>query len=250
MKRKVVTIEARMGSSRLPGKVIMEIGEKTVLRRMIERVKRSKLIDDIVVATTTNFLDDEIEEECKKIGVKCFRGSEKDVLSRVLEAAKQYQADLIIELTGDCPLIDPSHIDDAISYYENHDLDYVYNRELLGLPDGFDVQVFSVDLLNSISKLTIDPIDRVHVTWYVRKNPHLFKIGCPPIDEYSPRYWPDLALTLDEMEDFVLIKQIFEYFDLIGRDTFIDLDIYSFLKQYPKLYEASKSIKRKAPSEG
>lgn len=250
VKRKVVTIEARMGSSRLPGKVLLKVGEKSLLRRMIERVKRSELVDDIVVATTTHFSDDEIEKECKAIGVKCFRGSEQDVLSRVLGAAIESRADLIIELTGDCPLLDSGHIDEAIKFYENNDLDYVYNRELLGLPDGFDVQIFSAELLAGISKLTIDPVDRVHVTWYIRRNPHLFKIGCPPVDHCSPRYRPDLALTLDELDDFILIKHIFEHFDSLGRDAFVDLDIYSYLKQYPKLCEAANSIKRKAPSEG
>ncbi|MDO9183409.1 MAG: glycosyltransferase family protein, partial [Bacteriovorax sp.] len=200
--KKIVTIEARMTSTRLPGKVLMPLLGKPVLERMVERIKRAKKIDGIVVATTINDADDLIVDLCNRLNVSVFRGSEYDVLGRVLGAAEALAADIIIELTGDCPLIDPSHIDEMIDYYLEGQYDYASNRLELGLPDGFDVQVFSCENLKKISHLTNDPIDRVHVSCFFYNNPQLFKIGKKKISVNDLSYFPELAVTLDEQEDY------------------------------------------------
>ena len=153
-KKVVATIEARMTSTRLPGKVLLEIGGKPALEFMIDRVKQSRLVDDIVVATTVNSSDQPIIDLCNKMGCKYFRGSEEDVLLRVLEAAKSVDADIIMELTGDCPFIDPDIIDKVIELYSSGDYDYASNVVERSFPDGFDTQVFSVQSLEKVSRLT------------------------------------------------------------------------------------------------
>ena len=159
-----------MTSTRLPGKVLLKIGEKPALEYMINRIKQSNLIDEIVVATTTNDSDLPIIDLCAKIGCKHFRGSEEDVLLRVLDAAKSVSADIIVELTGDCPFIDPEIIDNVISLYFSGDYDYASNIVERTFPDGFDTQVFSVRSLEEVSRMTKDPIDRVHVSCYFYNN--------------------------------------------------------------------------------
>ena len=173
-RRIVATIEARMTSTRLPGKVLLKIGGKPALEYMIKRIEQSKLIDEIVVATTTKDSDLPIIDLCARVGCKHFRGSEQDVLLRVLDAAKSVGADIIVELTGDCPFIDPEIIDKLIELYFSRDYDYASNVVERSFPDGFDTQVFSVKSLERVSEMTDDPIDRVHVSCYFYKNPIFF----------------------------------------------------------------------------
>jgi hypothetical protein len=125
------------------------------------------MVDEIVVATTDNATDAPIMELAERLGVACFRGSEEDVLDRVLKAARSVAADIIVELTGDCPLIDPGHIDKLVGIYLENDYDYVSNVVERSFPDGFDIQVFSTDLLSEVAALTSDPVDRSHVSYYI-----------------------------------------------------------------------------------
>ena len=148
----VATIEARMNSSRLPGKVLMDIGGLRSLECQIRRMRRSRYIDEIIIATTVNSCDDEIVDFSKNEGVAVYRGSENDVMSRILEAATSINGDLQIQITGDCPLIDPKIVDDVIRAYKSSDADYVSNVNPPTYPDGLDVEVFSFSALEDAWK--------------------------------------------------------------------------------------------------
>ena len=168
----VVTIEARMGSTRLPGKVIKPILGRPMLELMIERVKKSMLVDEIVVATSTNKNDDILQELAENIHVGCFRGSEDDVLDRVLRAAQAHKADHIAELWGDCPLIDPEIIDRKIQYYLDNDFDCVGTHLDKKFPWGISSLIFPTKILEEVSFLTQDPVDRENVSNYIYEHPN------------------------------------------------------------------------------
>lgn len=229
-----------MGSSRLPGKTMMKILGKSMLELLIERLKRSKLIDEIVIATTTNPKDEIIAELTDKIGVKCFRGSEEDVLARVLDTAKSAGGDIIVEITADCPLIDPDVVDMVIKEYLNNDYDYVCNINVpernpildSNFPVGLDTEVFSVKTLEEVSRLTNNPSDREHVSLYIYNHPERYKVYCVKAPEEL--HYPKLNLSVDYKEDFDVIKKIYESLYLKNPE-FSFLDVVEFLKNHPVL---------------
>lgn len=239
--KKVASIEARMTSSRLPGKVLMESCGKPLLEHMIERIRRSQLIDDIVVATTTNPQDKPIIELCDKIGCKYYRGSEDNVLLRVLEANESQGSDLIIELTGDCPCIDWRHIDHLITVYLENDYDFVANNTEQSFPDGFDVRIFSADALRKVVRQSNDPKDQEHVSIYFPNHPEQFKCFNWVAGEYENR--PEYEVTLDEMGDYELIDKIFRELYSNNPD-FSCKDVIRFLDSHKELLAYIKDIKR------
>lgn len=244
MNRKIVsTIEARFASTRLPGKTLMEICGKPTLELIIERLKQSKLINEIVVATTINPDCDPIEKLTQKLGVGCFRGSEEDVLDRVLQAAKAYKADIIVEITGDETLIDPKIIDQIVSYYLKNKFDYVSNILNRRYPRGLDTQVFAVSVLDEVSKLTNDPADRENVSLYIYEHPERYKLGSVVAPEELNH--PDWRWTLDRKEDFEFLKTVYEALYNTKRD-FDSYDILKFLKKNPNVLEINRRIKQKA----
>ena len=192
--RIVATIEARMNSSRLPGKVLLKAKEKSMLEILVERLQQVKSIDDIIVATTTNPKDNEIAYLCAKKGLGFFRGSEEDVMGRVIGAAKSAKADLIVEITADCPIIDPNIIEQIINIYIANKVDYVGNAKIRSYPDGMDTQVFSLKTLEKSYEMTDNKIDREHVTLHIRNNPNIFSqinvIASPDI------YYPITAFII------------------------------------------------------
>ena len=172
----VASIEARMGSSRLPGKNMKKILGRPMLELMIERVQDSKEIDDIVIATSSSKSDDVIQELTSKLDVNCFRGSEDDVLDRVLNAAKMVKADTILELWGDCPLIDPEILDKLISFYKNNDVDCsgtVLPNFKKQFPLGISALIFSTDILDDVARITNSLEDRENVSNYIYEHPEL-----------------------------------------------------------------------------
>jgi len=229
----VAIIEARMTSSRLPGKVLKEIIGKPAIELLIERLRSVKEIHEIMVATTVNTTDDVIEALCRRLYVVCFRGSENDVLGRVLQAAQSIEANIIVEITGDCPLADPDIIRRGINMYLKGNYDYVGNGCFVRtFPDGMDVQIFSVKLLEGVNILAQETVDREHVTHYIYTHPECYKIGHYEAD--GELHWPELAITLDTPEDLVLISKIFE--ELYPRNSlFTAYDIVRFLRQRPDL---------------
>ena len=164
-------IQARMGSTRLPEKVMKNLQGKTVLEHVIERVKQSKLIDEIIIATTTHERDAVIEAEALRCGVKSFRGSEDDVLSRYYYAAKENNIDVVVRITSDCPLIDPEIIDNIVIFYENNNYDIVTNAGSdvanRTYPRGLDVEIFSFDILENAYNNASEKYQREHVTPYI-----------------------------------------------------------------------------------
>ena len=167
----VATIEARMESSRLPGKTLSPILGRPMLELLLERVRRARRVDEVVVATTDHAADQPIEALARLLGAGCFRGSSDYVLDRVLRAAQAHQADLIVELTGDCPLLDPEVIDQVIEVFLSGEYDYVSNVLTRTYPRGLDTQVFPVRVLQEVASLTQDPADRENVSLYIYEHP-------------------------------------------------------------------------------
>jgi spore coat polysaccharide biosynthesis protein SpsF len=239
----VITIEARMRSTRLPGKVLKRILGRPMLAFMIERLQRVRQADEIVVATTEDAADDPIVDLARRLGVGWFRGSEDDVLDRVLKAAQSVQADLIVETTGDCPLIDPGIIDQIIATFKSNAVDYCSNALLQTYPLGIGVEVFPVSILAQVAELTRDPTDREHVTLYIYEHPERFRLlniasGLPPETA-------DMRLTVDTPEDYQLIARIFEALYPVN-PSFSLADILDLVGSQPELKNINRHIQQKA----
>ena len=201
-----IIIQARFASTRLPGKVLKKVLGKTLLEHLLERVKRSRLADKIIVATTERPEDKKIVAVAKAAGVLAFQGSEQDVLDRYYQAAKEYHADTMVRITGDCPLIDPKVIDQIIGFYtKNKDrFDYVSNVHPPTYPDGLDVEVCSFQTLERVWKEATLPSEREHVTPYIYTHPKTFRVG-------NVQYKTDIShlrLTVDTEEDLAVVKNI------------------------------------------
>ncbi len=235
----VATIEARMTSRRLPGKILKPILGKPSLEREIERLKRCKSIDQIVVATTSNPTDDPVEQLCRASGVAFYRGSEDDVLLRVLQAAQSVGADVITEITGDCPLLEPAVIDACNELYQTGKFDYVSNFIQRSWPRGINAQIFSVALLDEVNRLTSAQQDHEHVSLYIYSHPEKYRLGnlAAPAD----LTWPDLRLTLDTPEDYALIQKIYEAI-LPVKPEFTLPDILAYLRKHPDLVEINRQV--------
>ena len=240
--RKIVaTIEARMTSSRLPGKVLMDaLNGTSMLEFMINRVKKSKLIDKVIIATTVNKTDQPIIDLCNKLKIDYYRGSEDDVLLRVLNAHKKFKSDIIVELTGDCPLIDPIIIDEIITIYIENDYDYVSNSHVRSYPDGFDVQVFSMELLDNISKKTNHPYDRENVSSYFYRTKKFKLYGVIASKEL---FWPNLRVTLDDKGDYLLINNIINNLNSTHGESFRAIDVIKYLKENLELLDLIKDAR-------
>lgn len=241
----VAIVEARMSSKRLPGKVLMEVAGVPLLGHLVNRLRVVKLLDNIVIATTVNQSDDVIEKFAIEYGVSCYRGSEDDVMSRVLDAARSVDAEIVCEITGDCPLVDPEIVDQMLEIFCSNNVDYLSNANIRSYPDGMDVQVFRTSVLERSANITSNLLDREHVTLHIRKNVGLFS----RINVIAPLElrWPELGLTLDEMSDFVLIKTIIE--DLsIQNQLFGCGEIIKYLKSKPHLISINNAVVRRGDS--
>lgn len=238
----VATIEARMSSTRLPGKVLLPAMGNPMLHYLFKRLKAVPSIDEIVLATTTNTNDDPLVAFAENELIRVYRGSENDVMQRVIEAAESVETDIIVEITGDCPIIDPDIVEQTVRMFNSHDAAYVSNVQIRSYPDGMDTQVFRLDTLKRSASLTQDPLDREHVSLQIRNNPNLF----PHVHLVAPPslHWPELGLTLDEQADFELLKRIIEYFGL-ENPLFSCLDVIKLLRQKPEWVEINRSVHRK-----
>jgi spore coat polysaccharide biosynthesis protein SpsF len=235
-------IQARMGSTRLPEKVMKNLQGKTVLEHVIERVKQSKLIDEVIIATTTHERDAVIESEALRCGAKAFRGSEEDVLSRYYYAAKGNNLDVVVRITSDCPLIDPRIIDDIVQFYKNNNYDIVTNAgndvENRTYPRGLDVEILSFDILENAYINASEKYQREHVTPYIYEvvqNKFYYKNQ----SDYSKYRW-----TLDTDEDFQLIKEIYKVLYKGVHDFYMD-DIISLINEQPSLQLINAHIEQK-----
>jgi spore coat polysaccharide biosynthesis protein SpsF len=195
-----------MGSTRLPGKVMKLVLNKPLLQHQIERLCRSSLADDVVVATTTNDADKPIVSLCRALSIRFFRGPEDDVLTRYFNAATTAKADNIVRVTSDCPLLDPRVVDRVIRYFmENQSrMDYVSNTLRRTYPRGMDCEVFPMRILQEVNKLATSDSDREHVTSFIYRHPDRYRLGNVACEkDYSQYRW-----TVDTPEDFALVSML------------------------------------------
>jgi len=239
--RIVAIIEARMTSSRLPGKVLLPALGRPMLAHLTSRLKSAPSIDAIVLATTTNASDDVLIEFAEQDGIHCFRGSELDVMGRVLGAAQSMKADVIVEITGDCPIIDPEIVEQTIRMFECHNAAYVSNVVVPTYPDGMATQVFTCEALRKSAAMTDDPLDREHVSRHIINHPALFShvhLVAPP-----SMHWPGLGLTLDEPADYDLIRTLIEHFG-VDNPHFGCAEIIRLLRQRPEWVAINAKVAR------
>lgn len=243
MKLKVgAIVEARMTSSRLPGKHLLPVLGEPIIGHLINRLRSIPLIDEVIVAMTLRPEDDVLENYVTTIGASVFRGEEDDVMGRVLSAAQNSKTDIICEVTGDCPIIDVSLTEQVIKTYFANEASYVNNGKFSGLPDGMSCQVFSTETLAKSAFMTKEPLDREHVTLHIKRNPELFRAIYLVAEKFIQ--WPELAVTLDERSDYELIKRIIEFF---GKDKplFSCAEVIQLLHKYPDWLEINRHVKRK-----
>ena len=236
----VATIEARMTSSRLPGKVLLPANGIPMLGHVINRLKRVKSISEIVLATTGNQTDDCLVQFAKQQGISWFRGSEEDVMSRVINAAETANADIVVEITGDCPVTDPIIVEHSINMFLFNSCDYLENGS--SYPAGVGCQVFWLDILKRSAKMTDDPLDHEHVTLHIRNHPEIFSHICliaPP-----DLWWPELELVLDEKKDYKMLKLLIEHFG-DSNPIFTCREAIEVLRNKPNWVAINKDVKRK-----
>lgn len=234
----VAIIQARASSTRLPGKVLMELGNKPMLINIVDRVRRSKKVDEIVVATSNESSDDIIVGLLSVNGIPIFRGSLNNVLERFYLCAKKYSADVVIRLTADNALVDPKIIDEAVTTFLNRNADYVYYKR--SLPLGMCVEVFSFESLEKSYNDTSNGECLEHVTPYIRNNPELFKVM--NYSDESDIDYSDLRFTIDTPQDFEFVSKIYDYFDY---NSFSYEDIIVLLKHHPEWKLINQGIEQK-----
>ena len=226
-----------MGSTRLPNKVMKKIIDKPMIQLLLERLSKSKEINEIIVATSDDKINDTLDEFVKSLGYSCTRGSENDVLGRFYYAAKENSADVVVRITGDCPLVDPALVDQVIQKYKTARVDYMSNTSPPTYPDGLDVEVFSFNALSKAQAETNSAFDREHVTPYLRNGDVFTKDSVNYKQDLSSFRW-----TVDEPDDLDVVTSVFEYFH--PRINFTWLDVLELQKQQPKIFASNQSISR------
>ncbi len=233
----IAIIQARMGSTRLPGKVLADLSGKTILWHVVSRVRHVRAVDRIVVATTLGASDDKIVRWCDDEGVACFRGSSEDVLDRYYRAALEYDAATIVRITSDCPLLDPSLVDMAIAKFQAGGYDHVSVGG--NYPDGLDTEVFSFAALASAWKEAVLGSEREHVTPFIWKQPERFRLfGFSAQEDYRAMRW-----TVDDERDLRFVRAVS---DGLGRrdKPFGMQEILDYLKLHPQLLEINGGTMR------
>ncbi|MCA9802625.1 MAG: glycosyltransferase family protein [Cyanobacteria bacterium HKST-UBA02] len=245
MERVVASIEARMGSGRFPGKVLGDVAGKPALTRLLDRLRLCRELDDIVLATTTSEADDALQAWAEAEGVKFYRGSEDDVLGRVIEAHRATETDIIVELTGDCILTDPEIVDLGVTTFKAHQVDYVSNVVIPGFPVGVYVQVFRAMDLESIGRRVEDPEVREHVSLYFYEHPEEYRL----IHILPPARWqhPEYRLCLDYPEDLILIDSIYRLLEPKFGDSFGIEEMIDCLKSNPELAKINSHCEQLVP---
>jgi len=238
------TIQARMGSIRLPNKVLKTIVGKPMLALQIERIRQSILIDEVIIATTTQPQDDAIEDLAGEIGVSCFRGSEDDVISRIVETLKTYNVNINVEFMGDNPMPDPMLVDSIIGFYlKNADkYDYVTNALKTTYPPGAEVFVYPSRVLFDAESRITDPALREHVGIHIYQHPERYRIY--NLEAPSWLHYPDIHLEVDTQEDFEVISAIYEHF-YKQNPGFGLLQVIDFIKANPKLAAHNVDVERR-----
>ena len=232
-------LQARTSSSRLPGKVLLPLLGKPMLARQLERVRRARHIGRLVVATSTDGADDAVERLCREEGVECHRGSLDDVLDRFYQAALPRKPEVVVRLTGDCPLADPAVIDAVIDFFLAGGYDYASNAVEPTFPDGLDVEVFRFECLETAWREARLPSQREHVTLFIHGQPERFRVGSLRRAENLGH----LRWTVDEPADFDFVKRVYEALYPLN-PGFATADVLALLASHPELAGINTGITR------
>jgi len=239
----VAIVQARMGSTRLPGKVLQDLEGQTMLARVIERVRRARRISELLIATTDRPADDAIVEECASCSVPVFRGDQEDVLDRYFRAARMAAAEVVVRVTSDCPLIDPEITDNTIAAFLEARPDYASNALVRTYPRGLDTEVMSLDALARAWQEARKPYEREHVTPYIYEHPAEFRLLSVTGDvDHSGHRW-----TVDTPEDLEFVRAIYARFEPTA--PFSWRDVLEVIDREPALAELNRSVLQKALQE-
>jgi spore coat polysaccharide biosynthesis protein SpsF len=237
--RTVAIIQARMGSTRLPGKVLKDLCGKTALERVIERVQGATRLDDLVVATTTLGEDDVIEKVCGEMNVACFRGSKDDVLDRYYQAAHANKADSVVRITSDCPVIDPALVDQTIELLQQEGADFAATDVPGTIPRGNDVEAFTIVAFARCASEANKPHEREHVTPYFYAHPERFRLATLTSELDCLQYrW-----TLDTLDDYDLLREIYKEF--ANQPAFGWREIVDLMRRRPELMQWNAGVIQK-----
>ena len=240
----VAIIQARMGSTRLPGKVLADLGGRSMLTWVVHRVRRAKLVDAVVVATSTRASDEPIVEQCDHLSVACFRGDEHDVLDRYYRAATAHQAQAVVRITSDCPLIDPDVIDRVVGRFLEQRPDFAANTLRRTYPRGLDTEVMSSAALARAWRDACKPYERTHVTPFIYRHPELFRLLAVTCHhDHSGSRW-----TVDTPKDLDFVRAV--YRRLRGNETFSWHDVCRLLADEPSLTDLNRNVRHKQLLEG
>jgi spore coat polysaccharide biosynthesis protein SpsF len=235
----LAVLQARTTSTRLPGKVLLPLIGAPMILRQIERIKRAKLIDNIVVATSDERSDDELATVCQNSDIEVYRGNLDDVLDRFYHASMKYKPEQVVRLTADCPLTDPELIDKVITYHIDNNFDYTSNSLEPTYPDGLDVEVMCMRALNEAWNESVLPSEREHVTPFIHDNPSRYKVGhLKQEQDYSFFRW-----TVDESEDYEFVKRVYELLYLLDK-KFSTENIFDLLAKNPELSSINDKLIR------
>lgn len=242
--RVVASVEARMGSSRLPGKVLMDIHGRPALGRLTDRLRRCPALADVVVATSVSPADDAIAAWAAGEGLAVWRGSEDDVLARVVGAHRFMGSDVVVEITGDCPLLDPEVVELGVRTFLENDCDVVSNTAKLSFPMGVDAQVFPLALLEEVERTVTDPAVREHVSLHFYEHPARYRI----IHLMAPSRWraPDHRFQLDYPEDLAFVRAVYERLLPAFGDRFGVEEVMALLRREPALLDLNSHCEEKA----
>jgi glutamate-1-semialdehyde 2,1-aminomutase len=235
----VAIVQARMGSTRFPNKVMRPICGTPMIGLLLERLSKARKVDQIVVATSIDPCNDSLAAYVESIGYPVFRGSERDVLDRYYGAARQFAADVVVRVTGDCPLIDPHVVDSVIGSFNEGAADYAANVSPPTFPDGLDTEVFTFDALQAAWNEAKDPQQREHVTPFIRESARFARINFAHAGDESAQRW-----TVDEPEDLAVVERVFESFH--PRRDFNWLEVLALRDSHPEWFEANQHLVRNA----
>jgi spore coat polysaccharide biosynthesis protein SpsF len=231
-------IQARMSSTRLPGKVMADIAGKPLLEWVVRRTKQAKSVSLVMVATSDGPRDDVIERFCERTRTACFRGSEQDVLDRYYQSAKSFSPDAVVRITADCPLIDPMVIDTVVRVFQESNYDYVSNTIVPTYPDGLDTEVFSYRVLEHAWREARAKSEREHVTPFIWKHPELFRLR----NVENHRNVSELRWTVDTPQDLGFVRRVYEYLDELP--SFGMNKVLALLEEHPELKEINAGFER------
>ncbi|MBU2511634.1 glycosyltransferase family protein [bacterium] len=235
----VAMIQARMGSSRLPGKILLPLAGKPAISHVFERVKKIKNVDQVVLLTSTSSKENPLIELCRKQNYEVFRGSENDVLDRYYQAAVFYEADIIVRITGDCPLIDPIESSKVVQKLQATAADYCSNTNPPFLPDGLDTEAFTFDALKRAWHSAVLQQEREHVTLLMYSNPKVFSVqSITNISNQS-----GFRLTLDEKQDYTVLKIVFDHLKAERKFGYLN-EVLDLLKRFPEIPRINQHIFR------